>query len=292
VAFPPIAAAPPATRLAPPDAPRVETFDAAPTRVRGGGARRGIARLRLLAAPAGLLVAWQALASTGAVSADSSSSPARIAAAAARLSSTGVLWENLEVSLRRAALGLLLGLVVGVVAGTLAGLWRAGEAAFNGPMQILNTVPFLAIVPLMIVWFGIGELPKVLLISLGTVVPVYLNLFGAIRDVDLRLIEMAKAAGVGRWRLVRRVLLPGALPGALVGLRFALAYSVLGLVAAEQINADSGIGYMMTQASTYFRTDEIFLGLAIYAVLGLLADGVVRVLERALLSWRPSFAGA
>jgi sulfonate transport system permease protein len=102
---------------------------------------------------------------------------------------------------------------------------------------------------------------------------------------------MAVAAGATRWRLIRRLLLPGALPGFLVGLRFALAYSVLGLVAAEQVNANSGIGFMINQAQTYDRVDEIYLGLVIYAVLGLAADQVVRILERVLLTWRPAYSG-
>jgi sulfonate transport system permease protein len=105
-------------------------------------------------------------------------------------------------------------------------------------------------------------------------------------------VEMARAAGAGRWRLIGRVLLPGALPGFLVGLRFSLAYSVLGLVAAEQVNATSGIGFMINQAQTYERVDQIYLGIAIYAVLGLAAHQVVRVLERVLLTWRPSYSGS
>ena len=154
-------------------------------------------------------------------------------------------------------------------------------------MQILNTVPFLALLPLMIMWFGIGDSSKIALIAIAAGVPVYINLFSAIRGVDERLVEMARAAGASRLRLITRVLLPGALPGALVGFRFALSYSVLGLVVAEQINADSGLGFMISQAQSYNRLDEMFLGLVIYAVLGLAADQVVRLLERVLLTWRP-----
>jgi sulfonate transport system permease protein len=154
------------------------------------------------------------------------------------------------------------------------------------------TIPLLALLPIMIVWSGIGEESKVLLISIGAGVPIYLNLFAAIRSVDHGLVEMAAAAGANRWRLIRRVLLPGALPGFLVGLRFSLAYSVLGLVAAEQVNANSGIGFMINQAQTYDRVDEIYLGLVIYAVLGLAADQIVRIIGRAILTWRPAYSGA
>jgi sulfonate transport system permease protein len=180
---------------------------------------------------------------------------------------------------------------VGGLAGTFAGLTRLGENVFNGPVQILNTIPFLALLPLFIIWFGIGEVSKIAMIALGAGIPVYINLFGAIRNVDQRLVEMARAAGVGRFRLLTRVVLPGALPGALIGLRLAIAYSILGLVVAEQINANSGIGFMINQAQTFDRVDEMFLGLVIYAILGLTGDQIVRLLERYLLRWRPA-AGA
>jgi sulfonate transport system permease protein len=141
----------------------------------------------------------------------------------------------------------------------------------------------------MIVWFGIDELPKVLIIGFGAFVPMYLNLFSAIRGVDQRLIEMARTAGAGTWRLVSRVLVPGALPGFLVGLRFSLAYSVLGLVAAETVNANRGLGFLITQGQTYLQTNQVFVGLVIYSILGLLADQFVRILERVLLRWRPGY---
>jgi sulfonate transport system permease protein len=263
--------------------------------------RRGLARLRRLRSPLGIyttplliLVAWQAACSAGALPGTLVASPVQVGQAAVHLWQVGTpstLGEDLRVSLTRALLGLLLGASVGALAGTIAGLSRLGEQAFNGPVQILNTVPFLALLPLMIMWFGIGQASKVLLIAIGAAVPVYINLFAAIRGVDPRLVEMATVAGAGRARVIRRVLLPGALPGLLVGLRFALAYSVLGLVVAEQINASSGIGFMITQAQTYQRIDEMFLGLAIYAALGLAADQIVRVAERALLTWRPAFGG-
>jgi sulfonate transport system permease protein len=222
-------------------------------------------------------------------------SPVQVVQAAIHLWQVGApstLGEDLRVSLTRALVGLAVGASVGAAAATIAGLSKFGEQLFNGPVQILNTVPFLALLPVMIMWFGIGEESKIMLIALGAGIPVYINLFAGIRGVDQRLVEMAAVAGAGRGRLISRVLLPGALPGFLVGLRFALAYSVLGLVVAEQINATSGIGFMITQAQTYDRLDEMFLGLAIYAALGLLADQIVRALERALLVWRPSFGAS
>ncbi|MCW2830617.1 MAG: transporter permease [Aeromicrobium sp.] len=245
--------------------------------------------LGIYTTPVLLLVAWQVASSLGLVSEKVAPAPTAILQAGVDSWQIGELGPSLAISLQRVGLGLALGLVVGISTGVIAGLLRSGEYVFNGVVQIANTIPLLAILPLMIVWFGIDELTKVLLISFGAAVPMYLNLFAAIRGVDQRLIEMARAAGVRRWRLVTRVLVPGAFPGFLVGLRFALAYSVLGLVAAETINATSGIGYLINRAQTYLRTDQVFLGLLIYAVLGLLADQIVRVLERVLLQWRPSY---
>jgi sulfonate transport system permease protein len=248
----------------------------------------------MYASPLMLLIVWQLASSLGAISDTIAASPIQVVKAAVHLWQVGApstLGEDLRISLTRAVAGLVIGVGVAALAATVAGLFRFGELLFNGPVAIVNTIPFLALLPVMIMWFGIGEVSKVLLISLGAGIPMYLNLFGAIRNVDPGLVEMARAAGAGRRRLIGRVILPGALPGALVGLRFSLAYSVLGLVVAEQINANSGIGFMITQAQTYQRVDEMFLGLVIYALLGLAGDQIVRGLERVLLRWRPESGG-
>ena len=218
--------------------------------------------------------------------------PTAIARTAGQLWQQGVLGPDLEISLRRAALGLALGLSIGIVTGVLGGLLTSGEQLFNGVVQIFNTIPILAILPVMIVWFGIDETPKILIIAFGAFVPMYLNLFAAIRGVDQRLVEMTRTTGARRWRLVTRVIFPGAMPGFLVGLRFSLAYSILGLVAAETVNANSGIGFLITNGQTYLQTNQVFVGLVIYAILGLLADQFVRLLQRLLLQWRPSYEAA
>ena len=261
----------------------------------GGRSLLGTLRRRLrwplgiYTTPVAVLILWQILSDAGVLAQTYAPSPTSIVRSAADLWQQGVLGPDLAVSLRRAGIGLALGLTVGVLAGVLGGLLRTGEYVFNGLVQVMNTIPLLAVLPLMIVWFGIGETTKVLLVSFGAGVPMYLNLFAAIRGVDQGLIEMAGTTGAGRWRLVTRVLVPGALPGFLVGLRFSLAYSILGLVAAETVNADAGIGFLITQAQTYLQTDQVFVGLAIYSVLGLLADQFVRILERVLLRWRPGY---
>ncbi|MFG3013738.1 ABC transporter permease [Streptomyces cinerochromogenes] len=251
------------------------------------------ARLRwplgIYTTPVVILIAWEVLARAGALPKTYAPAPTSIVKSAVDLWQQGVLEPDLAVSLQRAGIGLGIGLTVGVVTGVLGGLLRSGEYLFNGVVQVLNTIPLLAVLPLMIVWFGIDELTKVLLISFGAGVPMYLNLFAAIRGVDQRLIEMARTTGAGPWRIVTRVLVPGALPGFLVGLRFSLAYSVLGLVAAETVNADKGLGFLITQGQTYLQTNQVFVGLVIYSLLGLLADQIVRVLERVLLRWRPSY---
>ncbi|ALV37898.1 ABC transporter permease [Streptomyces sp. CdTB01] len=245
--------------------------------------------LGIYTTPVAILLAWEVLARAGAVSKTYAPAPTSIVKSAVDLWQQGVLGPDLAISLQRAGIGLAIGLTAGIVTGVLGGLLRSGEYLFNGLVQVLNTIPLLAVLPLMIVWFGIDELTKVLLISFGAGVPMYLNLFAAIRGVDQRLIEMARTTGAGTWRLVTRVLVPGALPGFLVGLRFSLAYSVLGLVAAETVNADQGLGFLITQGQTYLQTNQVFVGLVIYSLLGLLADQFVRALERVLLRWRPSY---
>ena len=264
-----------------------------PRRAHASGVRRAAERLRwplgIYTTPVVLFVLWELVSRLGWIPDSVAPAPTTILHAGWDLYQRGELLPSLATSLGRAGAGLAIGLAVGVTAGILGGLLRSGEYLFNGVFQILHTIPLLAILPLMIVWFGIDELTKVLLISFGAAVPMYLNLFAAIRGVDQRLVEMARAAGASRVRQISRVLLPGALPGFLVGLRFSLGYSVLGLVAAELVNVDQGIGFLINRAQTYLQTDQVFFGLVVYAALGLLADQLVRVLERVLLAWRPGY---
>jgi sulfonate transport system permease protein len=182
--------------------------------------------------------------------------------------------------------------VIGVVLGgsfaIAAGLSKPGEAAVDPPMQMLRTLPALALSPLFIVWMGIGETAKVALIAYATSFPVYLNLYNGVRGVDVRLVEAARSFGLSRMEVVRHVILPAALPSFLVGLRYALSVSVLMLVAAEQINAQAGLGYLINNARDFMRTDILVVCLLVYAILGLGADFIVRTLERHALAWRPS----
>ncbi len=247
--------------------------------------------VRRLLGPAVLLLAWLVLARTGVISESVFSSPGKVWAAFVDLIRTGQLQHHLWVSLKRVLVGLAFGVTAGVVLALLSGLFRLGEDLIDGPMQILRSLPVLALPPLMILWFGIGEEPKIVLIALGVAFPVYINTFAAIRSVDGRLVESASALGLGRVGLIRHVILPAALPGFFTGLRFAFAVSWLVLVVGEQINATSGIGYLAMNAREFLRTDIIVVTLIVYGALGFISDALVRLLERSALQWRPSFIG-
>ncbi|WP_225098984.1 ABC transporter permease [Streptomyces sp. CoH27] len=247
--------------------------------------------LRRTAGPILLLALWQLLSATGVLTADVLASPGRIAQVSWDLISDGSLPSAMGTSLQRVALGLLFGTLTGTGLALVSGLFRIGEDLVDAPVQMLRTVPFVGLIPLFIIWFGIGEAPKIAIITLGVTFPLYLNVYAGIRGVDAQLIEAGESLGLSRWGLVRHVVLPGALPGALTGLRYSLGIAWLALVFAEQVNADAGIGFLMVQARDFLRTDVIVVCLIVYAFLGLLADFIVRSLERLLLQWRPTFTG-
>ncbi|MPY64941.1 ABC transporter permease [Streptomyces spongiae] len=247
--------------------------------------------LRRTTGPVLLLALWQILSAAGVLTADVLASPGRTAEVAGDLISDGSLQAAMGTSLQRVAIGVLFGVVVGTVLALVSGLFRVGEDLVDAPVQMLRTVPFVGLIPLLIIWFGIGEAPKVAIITLGVTFPLYLNVYAGIRGVDSQLIEAGESLGLSRWGLVRHVVLPGALPGAMTGLRYSLGIAWLALVFAEQVNADAGLGFLMVQARDFLRTDVIVVCLIVYAFLGLTADFVVRSLERLLLQWRPTFTG-
>lgn len=241
--------------------------------------------LRLLS-PLAILVLWQVLSSAGVIPESKLAPPTQVWAAAQELWSDGSLQDALAVSLQRVGLGLILGVSAAVVLGLLVGFFRVADIAIDPPLQMLRTVPFLGLIPLFVVWFGIGEEPKVYMVALGVLFPLYLNLVAGIKGVDPKLIEAGRSVGLGRIGLARTVILPGSLPSALTGFRLSLGVAWLSLIVAEQINADAGLGNLVMNARTYFRNDIIVLGLVIYALLGLLSDSIVRGLESYLLRWR------
>jgi sulfonate transport system permease protein len=241
--------------------------------------------------PIVLIALWQLLSSVGVLEDDTLASPLTVVQTAAGMWDDGSLQSAVITSVVRVLAGLGVGLVAAVVLATLAGLFRRGEDIIDAPMQMLRTVPVIGLIPLLIIWFGIDEEPKIILVGLAVTFPLYMNLYGGIRNVDSSLIEAARTLGLGWFGQVRHVILPSAMPQFLIGLRYALGTAWLALVFGETINATSGIGYEMNKAREFFATDIIVVCLALYAILGLVADMIVRGLERGLLSWRPAFSG-
>ncbi|ALL76200.1 MULTISPECIES: ABC transporter permease [unclassified Pseudonocardia] len=243
------------------------------------------------ASPVLLVALWQVLSSTGLLPRDVLASPVTVVETAAGMWADGAVQSAVVVSGARVVAGIAIGVVTAVVLATLSGLFRRGEDVIDAPVQMLRTVPVIGLIPLLIIWFGIGEEPKIVLIGLAVTFPLYMNLFGGIRNVDATLVEAARTLGLGWFGQVRHVILPSAMPQFLVGLRYSLGTAWLALVFGETINATSGIGYEMNRAREFFETDVIVVCLVLYALLGLVGDGIVRLLERGLLSWRPAFSG-
>jgi sulfonate transport system permease protein len=246
---------------------------------------------RRVIGPLAAIALWQLVCSQGVFNSYEVASPLAVLDAGRELIAQGVLQSNLLISLVRVAEGLALGVGTGVFLAVLCGLFWAAEDLIDPVIQAFRAVPILGLLPLFIIWFGVGETPKVLLIALGSVFPIYLNTYGAIRNVDNKLVEAGSTFGLNRLGLIGKVILPGSLPGFLVGLRFALVGCWLVDVVAETLNGQSGLGYLINQAQSTNRIDIIFLCLAIYAILGIVADAIVRLLERRLLVWRSAFAG-
>jgi sulfonate transport system permease protein len=236
--------------------------------------------------PVLLLLAWVVTSATGVLDPRTLSAPWTVVATFGELIADGRLQSNLLTSVQRAGISLVLGVGLGVALALAAGLSRVGEALIDGPVQIKRAIPTLALIPLAIIWFGIGEEMKIIMIAASVFVPVYINTHAALRSVDHRYDELAETVGLSRAEFVRRVALPGALPGFFTGLRLAVTISWIALVVVEQVNATSGIGYLMTQARTYGQTEIIVVGLVVYAAFGLVGDTVVRAVERRALSWR------
>ena len=237
-----------------------------------------------------LLALWVVGSATGLVDERNLSAPWTVVATAETLVENGRLQESLVTSGIRAATGLGLGVAVGTVLALISGLSRIGETLIDGPVQVKRSIPTLALIPLLLLWFGIGEPFKILTIALAVFVPIYIHTHNGLRTIEGRYAELAETLGVTRTEFVRHVVLPGAMPGFLLGMRFAVTSSLLALVVVEVINATSGIGHMITLASNYGQTDVIVVGLVVYALLGVTADAIVRFIERKALSWRRTLA--
>jgi sulfonate transport system permease protein len=239
-----------------------------------------------LLGPSLVLLLWLLLSATGTLDPRIVPAPWTVAERTADLWGRGTLQTDILTSLGRAARGFAIGLALGLVLALAAGLTRVGEALIDGNVQIKRAIPNLALIPLFILWLGIGESFKIAIIALGVSVPIYINTHAALSGIDKRYVELAESVRLSRWQFVRQVVLPGALPGFFVGLRLAVVASWLALIVLEQINTTSGLGYMMSRAQNYGQTDVIFVGLIVYAAFGFISNEIVRFIERRALSWQ------
>lgn len=239
--------------------------------------------------PVALLVVWQLASSLGWLSTRVLPAPLEVASAAWKLTLSGELWTHVQVSAGRALAGLAVGGGLGLVLGLLTGSVKLFETLLDSTIQMVRNIPALALIPLVILWFGIDETAKLFLIAVSVFFPIYLNTFHGIRNVDPGLIEMGRTYGLSRWQLYRQVILPGALSSILVGLRFSLGLMWVILIVAETISAQAGIGYLTMNAREFLQTDVVLVGILLYALLGKLADVFARGLEHYWLRWHPGY---
>ncbi len=241
--------------------------------------------------PISLIAAWQLASAFGLLSTRVLPAPHEVVKAAWTLAASGELWAHVKVSASRALAGLAIGGGLGLAFGLLTGSLRLAETLLDSTFQMLRNIPALALIPLVILWFGIDESAKLFLISVSVFFPIYLNTFHGIRNVDPGLIEMGRTYGLSRWQLYRQIILPGALSSILVGLRFSLGLMWVILIVAETISAQAGIGYLTMNAREFLQTDVVLVGILLYALLGKLADVFARSLERYWLRWHPGYQG-
>jgi sulfonate transport system permease protein len=239
--------------------------------------------------PLALVAAWQLASAEGWLSSRVLPSPWEVVKAFWALAASGELWTHVKVSAGRALLGLAIGGGLGLLLGLLTGSVRWVETLLDSSIQMVRNIPALALIPLVILWFGIDEAAKLFLIAVAVFFPIYLNTFHGIRNVDPGLIEMGRTYGLSRWGLYTQIILPGALSSILVGLRFSLGLMWVILIVAETISAQAGIGYLTMNAREFLQTDIVLVGILLYAALGKLADIFARGLERYWLRWHPGY---
>ena len=240
--------------------------------------------------PALILVIWQALAMAGVITVRILPAPLSVGEAGITLLEEGKLVPDVLISAQRAAIGFVIGGTVGFALGLLNGFFPLSGRLLDSSVQMARNIPHLALIPLVILWFGIGDTARIFLVAIGVAFPIYINTYHGVRNVDSGLIEMSRTYGLTTWQLFRQVILPGALPSILVGVRYALGIMWLTLIVAETIAASSGIGYVTMNAREFLQTDVLVLGILLCALLGKMADVAARLLERQLLAWHPSYA--
>lgn len=252
---------------------------------------RAVNALLGLMLPVALLVAWQGAGLLGLLNPTLLPTPLAILQELIDLTRSGELLGHLRISGWRALLGFLLGGSLGLAAGLWVGFSYKAERLLDPSLQMLRTLPHLAVAPLFILWFGFDETSKILLIAKGAFFPMYVNTFLGIRSVDNKLFDVAEALQFSRWQLTTKLLLPGALPNLFLGLRLSLGVAWLGLVVAEMMGSSSGIGYLINDARYFSLTTVVFVGIIVFAVFGKLTDSLVKLLERRLLRWQDSYKG-
>lgn len=239
--------------------------------------------------PVAVIVIWQLAAQAGWLSVRILPAPLTVAKTFWRMTLSGELGSNLAISTVRALTGFVIGGAIGLLLGFVTGLSRICERLLDTSVQMLRNIPHLALIPLVILWFGIDETAKIFLVALGTLFPIYLNTYHGIRNIDRGLLEMARSYGVTGFSLFRQVILPGALPSIMVGVRYALGVMWLTLIVAETISSDSGIGYLAMNAREFLQTDVVVVAIVLYALLGKIADSLTVLLERVWLRWHPAY---
>lgn len=239
--------------------------------------------------PIFLIGIWQVASMTGLLESRVLPAPTAVVSASWGLLVSGELWKHVQVSAGRAIIGLLIGGGLGLFLGLLNGSSKVASTLLDTTLQMIRNIPALALIPLVILWFGIDESAKLFLVAIGVFFPIYINTYHGIRSVDPQLIEMGKSYGLTRWQLYKEIILPGALPSILVGLRFALGLVWVLLIVAETISAQAGIGYMTMNAREFLQTDVVLVGILLYALLGKLADVLAVGLEKYLLRWHPGY---
>lgn len=239
--------------------------------------------------PIVIVILWQVLGQLNLIKSTMLPTPFEVVEAGIRLFQTGELQENVYISTKRAVIGFAIGGAIGFLLGLFNGTILFFEKLTDTSIQMIRTIPHLALIPLVILWFGIGESAKIFLVAVGVMFPIYINTFSGIKNVDRKLIEMGKVYGMSKWQLFTNIILPGAMPNILVGIRYALGVTWISLIVAETIGSEGGIGYMATTAREFMQMDVVVLTIVLYAILGKLSDFIAKLCEQRLLKWNPVY---
>ncbi|MED3393634.1 ABC transporter permease [Bacillus wiedmannii] len=253
--------------------------------------KNGKVLVRAITIPIIVLIIWQLAGVFDLVSKTVLPTPLDIFLAFQELIKTGELFGHLSISVFRAAAGFFIGGSLGIILGTIVGFSTRSEQYLDSSVQMLRTVPHLAVAPLFVLWFGFGETSKVLLIADGAFFPLYVNAFLGIRGVDSKLFDVARVLEFSKRKLITKLILPAALPNLLLGARLSLGVAWVSLVVAELMGSTEGIGYMIMDARQFSNTDIVFVGIIIFAFVGKFSDSLVRLLEVKFLRWRDNFKG-